>query len=294
MSLQLFSHPFSSYCQKVLVALWENEIPFTYRHLEDAGAAAERASLWPLGKFPVLVDGEQTVVESSIIIEHLDLHYGGPVRLVPEDRRAALEVRFMDRFFDNYVMDAMSKPVFEALKGEAGRKEQAMAEARQALDTAYGWLESRLQHRTWAAGETFTMATAQQLLRSSTPTGCTGSRRSSCGFATIARSSSRGRPLPGRWRRGDPIGLTFRSAPLTATDLRALAAAAWCRVSDSNRRPTAYKAVALPAELTRRGPTKCFKALRTSSPRCARFPGRGRQDRRRAARLSQAPASPPR
>lgn len=158
MSLQLFAHPFSSYCQKVLVALWENEIPFAYRHLEDPEAAAERATLWPLGKFPVLVDEGQTVVESSIIIEHLDLRHARSLRLVPEDKRAALEVRFMDRFFDNYVMDAMAKPVFEALKGEAGRREQAMAEARQALDTAYGWLESRLQNRTWAAGESFSMA----------------------------------------------------------------------------------------------------------------------------------------
>ena len=29
MSLTLYSHPFSSYCQKVLIALWENEIAFT-------------------------------------------------------------------------------------------------------------------------------------------------------------------------------------------------------------------------------------------------------------------------
>lgn len=156
--LQLFSHPFSSYCQKVLIALWENEVPFTYRNLEEPEATAERASLWPLGRFPVLLDGSQTVVESSIIIEHLDLHHSGPIRLIPEDRRAALEVRFMDRFFDNYVMDAMSKPVFEALKGEAGRKELAMAEARQALDTAYSWLEDRLKDGVWAAGENFSMA----------------------------------------------------------------------------------------------------------------------------------------
>lgn len=156
--LQLFSHPFSSYCQKVLIALWENEVPFTYRNLEEPEATAERASLWPLGRFPVLLDGSQTVVESSIIIEHLDLHHSGPIRLIPEDRRAALEVRFMDRFFDNYVMDAMSKPVFEALKREAGRKELAMAEARQALDTAYSWLEDRLKDGVWAAGENFSMA----------------------------------------------------------------------------------------------------------------------------------------
>jgi glutathione S-transferase len=156
--LQLFSHPFSSYCQKVLVALWENDVPFTYRNLEDSEAAAERASLWPLGRFPVLLDDGEMIAESSIIIEHLDIHHTGPVRLIPEDKRAALEVRFMDRFFDNYVMDAMSKPVFEAIKGEAGRKDMAMAEARQALDTAYAWLEDRLKDRVWAAGDDFTMA----------------------------------------------------------------------------------------------------------------------------------------
>jgi glutathione S-transferase len=158
MSLMLYAHPFSSYCQKVLIALWENDIPFAYQHLEEPGVAEERAALWPIGRFPVLVDDGLTVVESSIIIEHLDLHHAGPVRLLPDDRKAALEVRFMDRFFDNYVMTPMQKPVLEALRAEGGRKNEAMAEARQALDFAYAWLENRLTGRTWAAGDNFTMA----------------------------------------------------------------------------------------------------------------------------------------
>jgi glutathione S-transferase len=158
MSMTLYAHPFSSYCQKVLMALWENDIAFTYRHLEEPGVAEERASLWPLGRFPVLTDDGKMVAESSIIIEHLDLHHPGPVRLLPEQREAALEVRFMDRFFDNYIMSAMQKPVSEALKAEGARKEEAMAEARRSLDTAYAWLDKRLLDRTWAAGDTFSMA----------------------------------------------------------------------------------------------------------------------------------------
>lgn len=158
MPLTLYAHPFSSYCQKVLVALWENDTPFTYRHLEEPGAGTERAALWPFGRFPVLVDDGRTVAESSIIIEHLDLHHSGQVRFLPDDRAAALEVRFMDRFFDNYVMTAMQKPVFEALRTDGGRKDESLAEARLALDTAYAWLERRLDGRTWAAGEEFTMA----------------------------------------------------------------------------------------------------------------------------------------
>jgi glutathione S-transferase len=158
MPLTLYAHPFSSYCQKVLVAFYENDLPFTYRHLEEPGAAEERAALWPLGRFPVLVDDGRMVAESSIIIEHLHLNHPGPVRLLPDERDAVLEVRFMDRFFDNYVMTEMQKPVSEALRVEDARKETALREGRQALEIAYAWLESKLAERTWAAGETFTLA----------------------------------------------------------------------------------------------------------------------------------------
>ena len=162
MTLTLYSHPFSSYCQKVLTALWERDIPFTYRHLEEPGAGEELAALWPIGKFPVLVDDGTTVIETSIIIEHLDLYHGDAARMVPADPKAALEVRFLDRFFDQYVMTAMQGPVNEALRAmreqQADRKDEAMAAACVALDTAYAWLETRLAGRTWAAGETFSMA----------------------------------------------------------------------------------------------------------------------------------------
>ena len=159
MTLTLYSHPFSSYCQKVLTALWERDIPFTYRHLEDPGAGEELAALWPIGKFPVLVDDGTTVIETSVIIEHLDLYHGDAAPMVPADPKAALEVRFLDRFFDQYVMTAMQGPVFEALRGEnADRKDELMDKARTALDTAYAWLEVRLAGRIWAAGDTFSMA----------------------------------------------------------------------------------------------------------------------------------------
>ena len=116
--MKLYAHPFSSYCQKVLIALYENATPFELRMLApgDAQVAAEHAALWPLKRMPVLVDGGRTVVEATIIIEYLDLHHPGPIRLVPEDARTALEVRMMDRFFDNYVMTPMQRIVFEALR----------------------------------------------------------------------------------------------------------------------------------------------------------------------------------
>jgi glutathione S-transferase len=158
LALTLYAHPFSSYCQKVLVALWENETAFTYRHLEHEGAEEERAASWPFGKFPVLLDGDTSVAESSIIIEYLDLHHRGAMALIPEDRARALEVRFMDRFFDLHVMSPMQKPVFAALKGDPQVLETAKAEAATELETAYAWLETRLRGREWAAGSTFSLA----------------------------------------------------------------------------------------------------------------------------------------
>ena len=158
MPLTLYAHPFSSYCQKVLVALYENDLPFTYRMLEEPGAMDELKQRWPFGRFPLLVDDGQTVVESTVIIEHLMLAHGGRTRWLPTDPKQALEVRFLDRFFDNDVMAAMQKPVFEALRTDGTRKEEVMQQARQALDTAYAWLEQRLQGRTWAAGEQLSLA----------------------------------------------------------------------------------------------------------------------------------------
>lgn len=158
MSLTLYAHPFSSYCQKVLIALYENDLPFTYRMIEEPSAMDELKALWPFARFPVLVDGGRTVVESSIIIEHLELNHAGPVRLLPQNHREALGVRFLDRFFDNDVMSAMQKPVSEALRAEGSRKDEAMAEARHKLDLAYAWLEPLLAGRTWAAGEAFSLA----------------------------------------------------------------------------------------------------------------------------------------
>ena len=160
MALVLYGHPFSSYCQKVEVALYENDIPFEYRIIgpENPDVLAEWASLWPLKKFPVLVAEGRVVAESSVIIEHLHLFHEGPVRLLPDDPTQALEVRFMDRFFDNHVMTPMQQPVFEVLRTDGRRKEEVLASTAEALDAAYEWLEARLQERVWAAGDGFSMA----------------------------------------------------------------------------------------------------------------------------------------
>lgn len=160
MPLQLFAHPFSSYCQKVLVALYEHQTPFTLRLLgkDDPATFDEFQTLWPLKRFPLLLDDGSAIAESSIIIEHLDRHHPGAARLIPEDADAALEVRFLDRVFDNYVQTPMQAIVAESMRPEGERDPRGAADARAALERAYAWLDEHMAGRPWAAGERFSLA----------------------------------------------------------------------------------------------------------------------------------------
>lgn len=159
MSLTLYAHPFSSYCQKVLTALYENATPHTIRLL-DGGAevSSEFAALWPVKRMPVLVDGDRTVIEASIIIEHLGLHHPGPVRLIPHEADAALDVRFMDRFFDNYVMTPMQRIVADFIRPAEQRDARTVSDAKALLDDAYDWLDQRMAGREWACATGFSLA----------------------------------------------------------------------------------------------------------------------------------------
>jgi glutathione S-transferase len=160
MALQLYFHPFSSYCQKALIALYENGTAFEPRVLDgpDGEVTRELAELWPMKRFPVLVDEGRMIIEASCIIEYLGLHHPGPVRLIPEDAKAAIEVRMMDRFFDNYVSTPQQKIVFDALRPEGVRDPHGVAEARAMLDTSYAWLDKVMAQREWAAGDRFSLA----------------------------------------------------------------------------------------------------------------------------------------
>ncbi len=218
MALTLYAHPFSSYCQKVLMALWENATPFTYRHLEEPGAGEELARLWPIRKFPVLVDGHQTIVETSIIIEYLDLHHPGTVRFLPEDPAEALEVRLLDRFFDQYVMNAAQVAVNEALRKVPDRLDEAKNSAASALETAYACWSSGWAGANGRREMNFRWPTALLRHHYSTATGFIRLAMPIPNFGRIERDCSPGPRLPELWRRGASTDPTSHSAHRIGTD----------------------------------------------------------------------------
>jgi len=162
MSLTLYFHPLSSFCQKTLIALYENDMPFTPHvvDLMDAKANAEFKAIWPIGKFPVLRDSakQRTIPESSVIIEYLAQHYPGKTSFIPKDAGQALETRLRDRFFDLYMNVPMQKVVTDKLRPAGKNDPHGVEDAKALLQTSLRMVDEIMATRTWAAGDVFTMA----------------------------------------------------------------------------------------------------------------------------------------
>lgn len=161
-SLTLYFHPLSSFCWKVLIALYENETPFEplIVDLGDEDSATRFRKVWPLGKFPVLRDDSsgKTIPESSIIIEYLAQHYPGRTQLVPADRELAWQTRLQDRFFDQYVSGPMQAIVADRLRPADSRDPHGVEQARKLLGTACGMIDQDMDSKAWAMGDEFGMA----------------------------------------------------------------------------------------------------------------------------------------
>ena len=162
MALKLYMHPLASFCWKAIIAFYENDTPFE-PHIVDLGNEASRAAfqkIWPLCKFPVLRDDsrDQTVPESTIIIEYLAQYYPGKSRLIPESPDLAIQTRLQDRFFDLHVHVHMQNIVGDRLRPADKKDPTGVQSARSMLQQAYGMLEQRMANKTWAMGDQFTMA----------------------------------------------------------------------------------------------------------------------------------------
>ncbi len=159
--VRLFYHPVSSNCQKVLIALYEKEMPFEACIVDmfDRKANADyRATVNPIGKIPCLISNEgEWIPESSIIIEYIDRFSNGH-RLIPDDPTLARRTRFWDRFIDLYVNDAFSKVLQDRIRPDDGKDPFGVKQARARLSASYAVLDKHLQTNEWLNGDGFSMA----------------------------------------------------------------------------------------------------------------------------------------
>ena len=160
MSLELFLHPLSSYCHKVLIALYENDTPFEVKRVDDPAVAGEWEALSPLGNFRSFATRSGTRScrnrrsSSSTWISITRARTG----LIPRDPDLAWQVRLRDRFFDNYLHAAMQTFAGDLLRPQEKRDPYGVDQAKAMFVKALGVVDAEMAHRTWAMGDTFTMA----------------------------------------------------------------------------------------------------------------------------------------
>jgi len=146
-TLALYGHPFSSYTWKALIALYANDLEFDFRIVDadHPDNVAVVRSAGPLGKFPVLKDGDNLLFEATTIIDYIAQHHARGESLIPSDPDAAIGIRMLDRVFDNYVMGPMQAVVEEYLRNADNPDMGRVEEARARLDKSYAWLEEWLR-----------------------------------------------------------------------------------------------------------------------------------------------------
>ena len=220
--MKLYAHPFSSYCQKVLIALYENDTPFEFAHARAGRPEpiAELAALWPLKRMPVLRRRRPHGGRG----EH---HHRAP-RPPPSRpgaaasrtiRARALDVRMMDRFFDNYVMTPMQKIVVRRdPRPRTTRPARRRRRARTCSTPPTRWLDDALRGREWAAGDAFSLAdcAAAPSLFYADWVHPIDPRSRTC--SPTAGGCSRGRRSRAPSTRRGPIARSSRSARPTATE----------------------------------------------------------------------------
>jgi glutathione S-transferase len=159
MTLKLYFHPLSSFSWKVLIALYENGTMFDPVTVDET-THAELLEVWPMGKFPVLVDAMrgEAVPESSAIIDYLDRYHSGAVRFTPADPDQAWRTRLWDRFFDLHIHTAMQRIVGDRIRPPDGKDPFGVADARANLAKAYHVAEAEAAVRTWFSGDDFGLA----------------------------------------------------------------------------------------------------------------------------------------
>jgi glutathione S-transferase len=162
MPLKLYFHPLASFCHKALIALYENDTPFEpiLVDLADERSRDEFQAVWPMAKMPVLRDEarNQTVAESTIVVEYLDTHYRGSTRLLPADADLAWQTRMWDRVYDHYVQEPMQKIVTDRLRPDGQNDAFGVERARAQLPEIYALIERELEGKTWMMGDAFTLA----------------------------------------------------------------------------------------------------------------------------------------
>jgi glutathione S-transferase len=137
----------SPFVRKVRVALAEKGIPYTLTPLVPFGVSPDFLRISPLGKIPVLKDGDYTLPDSSCVIAYLERVHPTPA-LYPADPKLYGRALFYEEYADTRLVETFGPVFFERVvkvvilkqKPDDARVKDALEKTPAVLD----WLESQV------------------------------------------------------------------------------------------------------------------------------------------------------
>lgn len=137
----------SPFVRKVRVALAEKGIAYELKPKMPFGPDPEFRKISPLGKIPVLQDGDFFLPDSSCILAYLERTNPQPA-LYPSDPKQYGRALFLEEYGDSKLVEALGTVFFERIvKGRIMKQPPDEARIRQALTEAtpplLDWLETQ-------------------------------------------------------------------------------------------------------------------------------------------------------
>ena len=213
----LWEHPLSPYAQKVKIALGEKGVAFVAKTPSAMGSGSTPEDFRRMsfrGEVPVLVVGDQAVIDSTVILELIEDLYPEPP-LLPSDPFARVRARTIEDVCDTQ-FEAINWGLSEVTnfrRAEGELAERLRTRAGEQIGRLYRWLERELGDAEWFGGDRFGWADLSAVPYVQ-------------GAASFDVAPSEGGPLAGwltRCRARPSVQATFAAAREAASAMRAVA-----------------------------------------------------------------------
>ena len=160
--MKLYSGPLSLFSRKVEIALHEKRLPFEREMVpfsQTKGYAPKHPAVLaanPKGQVPVLIDGDLTLFDSTLIIEYLEDEYPAPP-LFPSAPKERARCRLLELSADEILLPQVARLMYRTEPPDPDPERQRLREtegrrAEAAILDHYGVLERRLEGSDYLCG----------------------------------------------------------------------------------------------------------------------------------------------
>ena len=162
MGITVHGAALSPFVRKIRAALAEKGLDYQHVHIDPVKKTPEFLAISPLGRIPVLTDGDFTCADSSVIATYLDARYPRQA-LRPQEPEALARTLWLEKFADYELAPLTTFTVFRqrVLSGIRGLAvdESAVSQAMETgLPPLFDYLETQLAGREFAAGDRLSIA----------------------------------------------------------------------------------------------------------------------------------------